>query len=551
MSSKRKHCSLTISDKVKVLKKLDQGTPVKNVCDEYGIGKSTIYDLKKQRSEILKVFSESDVPENMAKRKTLHSSKCPDVDKVLMEWIRQRRMENVPLDRNMIVHQAKIFHEELEIATPCEYSSGWYNKFRIRHGLRLVKASGEKSSADVEAAESYVDDFQEFIDKENLTPEQVYNADESSLFWRYIPRKTYILNDEKSASGYKDSKERLTIMTCANAAGTHKCKLLVIGKSRHPRALNGVKVLPVHYMANQRAWMTAEIFEEWFKKHFVPEARNHCRSVGLPEQCKIALILDNCSAHTTADIHSKENVLIEFLPPNCTSVIQPMDQGVIRSLKCSYKTEFMRKMLDACNSGLGVTAFQKDFNVKDALWRAASAWHSVSKETLSHAWHKLWPSLIFLENDDTADKNNDFRGFSVSAEKLMIDELLEYAKEATNGKMQLLDEEAITDCLNIDKDGPIVNELTNREICDMVLHPEMAENASDDEEEEIEENIDEIPIDKCIDLTKELIRGLETKSFINEAQIMQLYKLQEMLQREKPKKMKQLKISDIFMKADH
>lgn len=57
----------------------------------------------------------------------------------------------------MITHQAKIFHEELEITTQCDNSSGWYNKLKIRHELHLIKASGEKSSADVEAAKLYVE----------------------------------------------------------------------------------------------------------------------------------------------------------------------------------------------------------------------------------------------------------------------------------------------------------------------------------------------------------------------------------------------------------
>lgn len=57
-------------------------------------------------------------------------------------------------------------------------------------------------------------------------------------------------------------------MACVNAAGMQKCKLFIIGKSRNPRAMKGIKVLPVHYTAN-KAWMTAEIFQEWFEKHFM------------------------------------------------------------------------------------------------------------------------------------------------------------------------------------------------------------------------------------------------------------------------------------------
>jgi hypothetical protein len=35
---------------------------------------------------------------------------------------------------------------------------------------------------------------------------------------------------ETSASGFKQNKDGLNVLTCANVAGTHKVKLTVIGK---------------------------------------------------------------------------------------------------------------------------------------------------------------------------------------------------------------------------------------------------------------------------------------------------------------------------------
>lgn len=80
----------------------------------------------------------------------------------------------------------------------------------------------------------------------NLDPLQVYNADESGLFWRVMPNKTFVSCNEKSVPGRKVSKERVTILPCANAAGTHALKMVVIGKSNKPRAFQNID-LPVHY----------------------------------------------------------------------------------------------------------------------------------------------------------------------------------------------------------------------------------------------------------------------------------------------------------------
>jgi hypothetical protein len=47
-----------------------------------------------------------------------------------------------------------------------------------------------KASGDYDAAEAYFGEFSKLIDDAKFTAEQVYNANETCLCWRYIPRKT-------------------------------------------------------------------------------------------------------------------------------------------------------------------------------------------------------------------------------------------------------------------------------------------------------------------------------------------------------------------------
>ncbi|XP_037774932.1 tigger transposable element-derived protein 7-like [Penaeus monodon] len=74
--------------------------------------------------------------------------------------------------------------------------------------------------------------------------------------------------------------------------------------------------------------MSSEIFEEWVGKvdrKFRVDGR------------KIALIIDICPAHPT--LFNLTNVQLVFLPPNTTSILQPMDQGVIQSLNNLRKVD--------------------------------------------------------------------------------------------------------------------------------------------------------------------------------------------------------------------
>ena len=76
--------------------------------------------------------------------------------------------------------------------------------------------------------------------------------------------------------------------------------LLVIGKSKRPRCLKNVKGLPIDYMANYKAWMTADFFYRWLERidrKFAAQNR------------KVVLILDNCNAPSMVF----ENIKLCFL----------------------------------------------------------------------------------------------------------------------------------------------------------------------------------------------------------------------------------------------
>ena len=69
--------------------------------------------------------------------------------------------------------------------------------------------------------------------------EDIYNADETGLFFKCRPSKTFNIIGEKCFNGER-SKERLTILFAANMTGTDKLTPLVIGKSQNPRCFKGI-----------------------------------------------------------------------------------------------------------------------------------------------------------------------------------------------------------------------------------------------------------------------------------------------------------------------
>ncbi|KFM70400.1 Jerky protein-like protein, partial [Stegodyphus mimosarum] len=72
----------------------------------------------------------------MNNRKRVCYVKSDDHNKVMIEWVRQRHSEGMPLTGSMLMAQAKIFHEEMNLNTESPYSTGWLTKFKNRHGIR-------------------------------------------------------------------------------------------------------------------------------------------------------------------------------------------------------------------------------------------------------------------------------------------------------------------------------------------------------------------------------------------------------------------------------
>lgn len=152
----------------------------------------------------------------------------------------------MPLDRSLIIAQAKLFH--LGLKTECDNSSGWFHKFKKRRCLRILSIYRDKVSANNGSAESFCEEFSNIISDGQYSLGLVYNADETRLFWKYLARKTYLTAKESAPSSIKDCKEQFTVH-----AGIHKCKLLIIGKSNKPQALKKMIILPVIDRSNKHA----------------------------------------------------------------------------------------------------------------------------------------------------------------------------------------------------------------------------------------------------------------------------------------------------------
>jgi hypothetical protein len=192
---------------------------------------------------------------------------------------------------------------------------------------------GERGDVDGKVVNDWKEKLPQLI--KDYEPCDVYNMDETGLFYRATSKQTY-KEKGKECVGGKFSKERLTIALCANMAG-EKEPAFVIGKAYRPRCFQRKKIdpnnLPVRYAANKKAWMTGASFESWLIQ-FDKKMKKKNRYV--------ILFLDNAPSHPKVKLG---NVKLQFFPPNTTSLVQPMDQGIIQSMKLQYRKKQMGHLL--------------------------------------------------------------------------------------------------------------------------------------------------------------------------------------------------------------
>lgn len=116
------------------------------------------------------------------------------------------------------------------------------------------------------------------------------------------------------------------------------------------------------------------------------------------------LILDNAPCHPPDDELVKETcdgkIWVHFMPPNVTSLIQPMDQNAIRLVKLHYKNSLLTKIISSENND--VISILKQLNLYEAATMITMSLKNITKTSLSNCWNKI----LYRNDNDIDDEDN-------------------------------------------------------------------------------------------------------------------------------------------------
>ncbi|XP_066590615.1 jerky protein homolog-like [Prorops nasuta] len=375
----------TMQQRLEILKKLEQNISVAQLAEEHKVSTRTIRNIRTKEKEIRQHMEIQSSNPNLRRHRQpmLHQ-----MEERLSTWFLERRAMGDRVSDLLLQEKAKEINEEIGGPSSFNASKGWVWRFKNRQNIRLVKLHGESLDADTEAAKEFSRSFQERLEEEDIDLENIYNMDETGFMWKNLPQKTLIRAEEgRKIFGRKMKKDRVTVGFFANATGGCKLPPLFVHKFERPRALKHCRDrLPVTYKAQKNAWVDGRIFLDWIENDFKSYAKQYQLEQGL---CgKIILLVDNCPAHKVPEIMNIEDSSIEviFLPPNTTSILQPMDQGIIEKFKRCYRHRMLRTIL---KHPVGVSQFYMDFDIKDCIDLVKESWDCLTRENICKSWRKL------------------------------------------------------------------------------------------------------------------------------------------------------------------
>jgi hypothetical protein len=147
------------------------------------IQRTTINKTWKDQEKWLSILTTSRTSHTFRQR----TVQFPEVDKAMQIWTSQAVAAGLPLSDMILQQKGLEFARMLNIEDQLKCTNGWVYKFKLRNGLQKIKLSGEANSAPIESLPEERARLHAILAK--YDKEDIYNADETGLFFRMEPNQ--------------------------------------------------------------------------------------------------------------------------------------------------------------------------------------------------------------------------------------------------------------------------------------------------------------------------------------------------------------------------
>jgi hypothetical protein len=277
----------------------------------------------------------------------------------------------------------------------------WVQGFMARHRLSLRRKTTTKEVTTARMQEikrHYQNRHAELFATASWF--NLFNMDETSVY-RDAPGDRTV--DEVGAKtveigSTQHDADRVAVVLCIDRAGSmippliiHKCYEKKRFKKRHvfflkSIPLDGGQQYNVWVTYANKSWLNGIIMRQWIDKVYMGHIRSHGVDVS-----QALLFMDNCSAHDNEgamEAMAEAQVRCEFFPPNCTPILQPLDQNVNKMLKEEYEKRWEKWFIEVGSRQLTRGGNRKRATDDEVNGWVANSLHAISEHVVRMCWKR-------------------------------------------------------------------------------------------------------------------------------------------------------------------
>eukprot|EP00732_Lithocolla_globosa_P002931 Lithocolla_globosa_v1_NODE_2107_length_2165_cov_4.812322.p1 type:complete len:553 gc:universal NODE_2107_length_2165_cov_4.812322:148-1806(+) len=292
------------------------------------------------------------------------------------------------VDRGYPVSRACIDDKAMKLCPELKCSNTWFETLKknypgflcLRRTERLDRLRAGALNTDV--IQHYTDFVGTLIGKMDLTPDKIWNMDETGCSMDQHRLYTYCRRGRKNVyASSAANREHVTIVSAVSASGEYCPEFFIFKGVNDFEALNNANP-GADFKMSPKGYMTDEVWPYW-AKHFLdclPPAE---------ERGYVLLVMDGYGSHcndaTMLEIFEKHKVICLGLPAHTSSALQPLDVGVFGPLKKAIRRAFSIWLKN--NPG---ETFKREFfaELVAVPWREA---HKKDSIVASFKKAGLWP----------------------------------------------------------------------------------------------------------------------------------------------------------------
>ena len=256
----------------------------------------------------------------------------------------------------------------------------WVVLFERRHKARLKRRKPEyltkarSKGMTKKNVQTFYNLYEDVLKEHDLfdKPWVLFNIDETGLTCDKTDTKVYIGADTKNAYslGAPGAKTMYTVLFGVSAIGQYLPPFTVYKAKSLWGEWTNYGVDGACYGVSDSGWMTDVNFESWMIKIFIPQTKH----LGRP----LVLTYDGHNSHltyVTVKAAMDDNIIIICLPPNTSHALQPLDVGVFRSVKATWKKVLIKWFSDTRLKSVDKTIFP---SLLKQLWSKLNPNHAVN-----------------------------------------------------------------------------------------------------------------------------------------------------------------------------